>query len=364
MFCILPHLFFILFFYANCVHSQTPIISFISKQRVVNLGDTLELVCQVQHASQYSVNWVLLKNDDPSNFLFITKGQRVILSGNRYSVRFDDKLRSYILTIHSVQEVDAGTYHCQIITGSNSKVDAEVNVIVRIPPVISDNSTRNVLTTVGSNIELSCFASGFPMPNISWRREKYELMPNDKGALLRGNTIKFYNVTKKDRGTYYCVADNGVEPGARRPVSVEIEFPPVIKVGRQRYGQALQFYADLQCDVEAFPSPSIHWFKDGEQLTDDQYFKISIFSRSDEFSRTTLRIKRIENKHYGLYYCQAANKLGSNSEAVELYETVNVICPPACDVQTGSHSISLKPVLNFRIFLSFFTSIFLLTLNH
>ena len=65
------------------------------------------------------------------------------------------------------------------------------------------------------------------------------------------------NITKHDRGTYYCVADNGVIPGSRRAISVEVEFKPEIKVGRPRYGQALLHDAVLHCHVEAFPSPSV-----------------------------------------------------------------------------------------------------------
>lgn len=38
---------------------------------------------------------------------------------------------------------------------------ADVPVIVRIPPVISDNSTRSVITTVGSKVTLQCYGSGW-----------------------------------------------------------------------------------------------------------------------------------------------------------------------------------------------------------
>lgn len=104
------------------------------------------------------------------------------------------------------------------------------------------------------------------------------------------------NVTKNDRGTYYCVADNGVIPGSRRAISVEVEFKPFIKVGRPRYGQALNYEAVLHCHVESFPAPTIVWIKDGQQLTNNQHYYISIFSTSDEFTSTTLKVKRIEKR--------------------------------------------------------------------
>lgn len=161
----------------------------------------------------------------------------------------------------------------------------------------------------------------------------------DKGAVYRGSHLILERVTKDDRGTYYCVADNGVSSGSRRSVGVEIEFTPYVSIERPRYGQALQYNAILQCHIESFPSPSIEWFKDGQLLTDNQHYEISIFATSEEFSDTSLKVRRIEKKQYGEYQCKATNKLGSDFKSIELFETVNVVCPPACDTilsYTGS----------------------------
>ncbi len=49
----------------------------------------------------------------------------------------------------------------------------------------------------------------------------------------RGNILKIHSVKKEDRGTYYCVADNGIGKSARRNVAVEVEFPPDIQGGGQ-----------------------------------------------------------------------------------------------------------------------------------
>lgn len=76
---------------------------------------------------------------------------------------------------------------------------------------------------------------------------------------------------------------------------------------------------DLECHVEAFPSPSVIWLKDGYHLNDNQFYRISIFSTADELTDTTLRIIAIEKKQYGNYTCKAINKLGSAEAIVELY---------------------------------------------
>ena len=43
--------------------------------------------------------------------------------------------------------------------------------------------------------------------------------------------MKIHSVKKEDRGTYFCVADNGIGKPARRNVAVEVEFPPTIEGG-------------------------------------------------------------------------------------------------------------------------------------
>ena len=58
-------------------------------------------------------------------------------------------------------------------------------------------------------------------------------------------TFQIHSVKKEDRGTYYCVADNGVGRAARRNVALDVEFPPVVTTtansdgkGETQIGQA------------------------------------------------------------------------------------------------------------------------------
>lgn len=63
-------------------------------------------------------------------------------------------------------------------------------------------------------VTLSCFASGYPTPRISWRRENNAILPTG-GSIHRGNFLKIKSIKKEDRGTYYCIAENAVGKGAR-----------------------------------------------------------------------------------------------------------------------------------------------------
>lgn len=61
-------------------------------------------------------------------------------------------------------------------------------------------------------------------------------------ACCRGNILRITSVHKEDRGTYYCVAENGVGKGARRNINLEVEFAPVVTVPRPRLSQVKVFY--------------------------------------------------------------------------------------------------------------------------
>lgn len=81
------------------------------------------------------------------------------------------------------------------------------------------------------------------------------------------------NIKKENRGTYYCVAENGVGRGARRNIAIEVEFAPVITVPKPRRGQALQYDMDFECHIEAYPPPAIVWLNNEVQLTNNQHYE-------------------------------------------------------------------------------------------
>lgn len=155
-------------------------------------------------------------------------------------------------------------------------------------------------------------------------------MPIPDSATYVGNTLRIKSVKKEDRGTYYCVADNGVSKGDRRNINVEVEFAPVITVPRPRLGQALQYDMDLECHIEAYPPPAIVWTKDDIQLANNQHYSISHFATADEYTDSTLRVITVEKRQYGDYVCKATNRFGEAEARVNLFETIIPVCPPAC----------------------------------
>lgn len=201
-----------------------------------------------------------------------------------------------------------------------------------------------MITSSGESIQLECYASGYPQPTISWRRENNDLLPTG-GATYKGNILIIHNITKAERGTYYCIADNNVGSGARRNVLVEVEFAPIVHVERTHYEQALRYDADLHCHVECYPAPTIRWFKDGIEIQDSTNYQVTIFSTSHDYTDSVLRVKRIESKHLGEYTCRATNKLGFSQKTIKLIESPYPVCPPACGSSYSGLESNTIPLL-------------------
>ncbi|CAH1163067.1 unnamed protein product [Phaedon cochleariae] len=336
------------------IAQRSPTISYITQTQIKDIGGTVELSCSVQYTQDYSVIWMKVDKNQNSYSLPISTGSSLILHDSRFSLRYDPSSSTYLLQIKDIQETDAGYYQCQILISPSNRVTAEVELQVRRPPFISDNSTRSIVVSEGEAVEMECYAGGYPSPRISWRRENNAILPTG-GSIYRGNILKIKSIRKEDRGTYYCVAENGVGRGTKRNIAVEVEFAPVVVVPRPRLGQALQFDMDLECHVEAYPPPAITWEKDEVTLSNNQHYRISHFAVADEFTDTTLRVITIEKRQYGQYTCKAANKLGTMEGRVELFESIIPVCPPACGSAryAGAATISTSTAALFITILIF-----------
>lgn len=297
-----------------------PTISFISPEKVVLVGDTVDLQCAIQYPQNYPVIWVKIDREDPRNTLFISKNAGLSIPDNRYSIRHDDASYTYTLQLSKIRETDSGTYECQVITGTASRVTADVNVTVRVPPTIVDNSTRVVTTFEGASIELVCYATGHPRPLISWRRQNNDILPTGSSVYF-GNILLIHNITKEDRGTYYCIANNSVGLEAKRNVGVRVEFAPSITAPMDVYRQAIDYSLELECVTEGFPLVEVYWLKDHYRLNDATGVEINSVQTSNEVSSSTLRIARLKSDDFGEYVCQATNKLGSTSKVIRVEQS-------------------------------------------
>lgn len=159
-----------------CFGQRTPSISHITQEQIKDIGGTVELECSVQYATEYTVLWVKTTRDR-GDFVFLSTGSSLVIKDSRFALRYDPSSSTYTLQIKDIQETDAGTYQCQVILSVNNKIAADVDLSVRRPPVISDNSTQSLVVSEGKSVQMECYAGGYPHPTITWRRENNAILP-------------------------------------------------------------------------------------------------------------------------------------------------------------------------------------------
>lgn len=168
---------------------RTPTISYISQEQIKDIGGVVELQCSVQYGQDYPVLWMKINGPDQ---VPISSQTTLILRDSRFSLRYDTTSSTYALQIKDIQETDAGYYQCQVVISINNKISAQVELQVRRPPFISDNSTRSEVVVEGSEVKLECYAGGFPPPKISWRRENNAILPTG-GSIYRWVSLNDYS---------------------------------------------------------------------------------------------------------------------------------------------------------------------------
>jgi len=323
-----------------CQGQRTPTISYVTPPLSTKIGGTIEMDCSVLYASEYPTLWVKLPSrckadrssyslrtqaSDDCTPIPLSSGSALIVRDNRFSMRYDTASSTYTLQIKDVQRPDEGTYQCQIIVAINNKVTKHVRLDVSQPPVIADNSTRSIVVQEGQEAKLICHASGSPTPSVSWRRQNNAILPTG-GIQYRGNILTINSVKKEDRGTYYCVADNKIGKLAQRNVAVEVEFPPSVQGGGE-IEQAMGYSVQMDCHVEAYPRPTITWIHQGIQLSTNQIYAVDNgYVNAEDFTETSVRVKRLGPRQLGKYLCRAQNKLGSFEREFVIHESYEPNC--------------------------------------
>lgn len=162
-----------------CWGQRTPSISHITQEQIKDIGGTVELECSVQYAKEYSVLWIktMTGRGDP---VFLSTGSSLVIKDSRFALRYDPSSSTYTLQIKDIQETDAGMYTCQVVLSVTAKINADVLLSVRRPPVISDNSTQSLVVSEGKSVQMECYAGGYPHPTITWRRENNAILPTGK----------------------------------------------------------------------------------------------------------------------------------------------------------------------------------------
>ncbi|KFM77193.1 Lachesin, partial [Stegodyphus mimosarum] len=203
---------------------------------------------------------------------------------------------------------------------------------VLVPPAIIDSGTSSdTVVEERSKVSLRCEASGYPTPNITWRREDGKQI--NTGSFgghkfhlpqTTGEYLNISQVTREDMAAYLCIAANGVPPSVSKRILLQVNFRPKIRVPNQLVGAASGTDVTLECRLEASPAPLTSWIRnDGIMLLNNRKYDVTEESEGYKIYMK-IKIYNLNAADFGSYKCVAKNTLGEKEGFIRLYEI-----PPA-----------------------------------
>ncbi|KAG5214878.1 hypothetical protein JEQ12_000454 [Ovis aries] len=189
--------------------------------------------------------------------------------------------------------------------------DYKMSCWKKFPPKIYDISSDMTINE-GTNVTLTCLATGKPEPSISWRHISPSAKPFENGQYL-----DIYGITRDQAGEYECSAENDVSFPDVKKVKIVVNFAPTIqeiKSGTVAPGRS----GLIRCEGAGVPPPAFEWYKGEKKLFNGQQgIIIQNFS-----TRSILTVTNVTQEHFGNYTCVAVNKLGTTNASLPLSQII------------------------------------------
>jgi len=303
----------------------------------ISQGRDASFACSVRNLGGFKVAWI--KSDTKA---ILAIHNHVITNNQRMDVTHNDK-DTWTLTLKNVQTDDRGPYMCQVNSTPVRKQIAHLQVV--IPPAIIDaESSSDQSVPEGGSIKLICTASGFPRPEVIWRRGDGQMITvktngkKRKSMEIVGETLHLYSVTRSEMGSYMCIARNGVPPAVSKNIQLNVNFQPQISSEQQLVGAPSGTQITITCIAEASPRPINYWtFGTGEMIVPNEKFQMEEEDESSYRFRMSLTIRNLVSPDFGSFRCVSKNSIGHAEEFIELYEMRTVptysVLPPVPESQ-------------------------------
>uniref|UniRef100_A0A8B9THM8 Neural cell adhesion molecule 1 n=1 Tax=Anas platyrhynchos TaxID=8839 RepID=A0A8B9THM8_ANAPL len=218
------------------------------------------------------------------------------------------------LIIKKVDKSDEAEYIC-IAENKAGEQDATIHLKVFAKPKITyvENKTAMELE---DQITLTCEASGDPIPSITWRTSTRNISNEEKtldGRIVVRSHARVSSLTLKeiqytDAGEYVCTASNTIGQDSQA-MYLEVQYAPKLQGPVAVYTWEGN-QVNITCEVFAYPSAVISWFRDGQLLPSSNYSNIKIYNTP---SASYLEVTPDSENDFGNYNCTAVNRIGQES---------------------------------------------------
>ncbi|KAM6170210.1 hemicentin-2 [Rhynchocyon petersi] len=253
----------------------------------VSPGETAILSCRVLSEGPYNLTWIHDWRVLPASMGRVTQ------------------LVNQSLEVSDIIPSDSGRYQC-VASNANGVTRASVWLLVREAPQVSIH-TRSQRFSEGVEVRVSCSASGYPIPHITWSREDYPLQEDSRVLVDAQGTLIIRGVAPEDAGNYSCQATNEVGTD-EKTVTLYYTDPPSISAVSAVVLAAVGEEVVLACDASGTPPPRVIWYREGFEM----------ILAPEGLSPGTLRIRAAKERDAGVYTCRAVNELGDASAEIRL----------------------------------------------
>lgn len=232
------------------------------------------------------------------------------------------------LAIYNSSLFDNGEYVCiaKNHAGIKKSVGAHLSVFEKPRFTLEPKNTAGQANT---KAELKCEASGFPKPQIEWKKDGLaENLPNK--VLVRNNMLIIPNLKPDDEGEYTCVATNQLASVESRAFVSVYDRPSFVKPMPNLTIGVENKPLTIECNARGKPTPTIYWARSSsvtkrdnndEEASDNEDFII--------LENGDLYIERVSKKYEGTYLCQARNEHGQSEAKTYLkVKPVHFNLPP------------------------------------
>ncbi|KAL3180813.1 hypothetical protein MRX96_037234 [Rhipicephalus microplus] len=230
------------------------------------------------------------------------------------NVKVKNDKKVSVLTVEPATLQSAGNYSCTAENNYGSDANSATLVVEAVPHWTVE--PKDVSVTAGQALRIECSASGFPVPNVSWRR----IDPgNEAGktaiATASGSTALIVPKTAKDaEGKYICEADNSIGAALKKIVFVKVKHAPKIQPFSFNTKVRIGDRATATCTIVTNAAPvTFTWSKDGARLQETNGLSIQ-----ETKLVSLLVIQRTETSSRGNYTCRASNVMGADQHTAEL----------------------------------------------
>ncbi|NWU50503.1 HMCN2 protein, partial [Dromas ardeola] len=118
---------------------------------------------------------------------------------------------------------DAGHYRC--VAENNAGTAAKVvTLALQSAPAVTV-TPRAVAVQAGQRVLLHCTVSGEPTPSVEWRRDGQPLPEGPRARVLPNATLLLPAVSRRDAGTYSCLARSALGSAVAR-TSLAVQGEP------------------------------------------------------------------------------------------------------------------------------------------